>query len=123
MILDIGAVSAILAGDEAVKPVVSAGAMLSVPVIVVGEYRYALINAPKEREIERALDRFVRSVHVLVVDERTAEYYAEVRRHLNGHAISENGAWIAALARQYELPILSRETYFDEIPKVRRIGW
>ncbi len=125
MILDAGAVSAILRGDESIKPVVETGAMLAIPVIVVGEYRYALIDSSKGREIERALDRLIRSLHVLTVDERTAEHYAEIRRRLIGRPrpLPENGIWIGALARQYELPILSRETSFDEIPKVRRIGW
>ena len=125
MIVDAGAVSAILAGYESIKPVVSTGAMLAIPVIVIGEYRYALVDAPKEREIERAFDRLIRSMHVLTVDERTAHYYADVRRRRTGRArsLSENGIWIAALARQYELPILSRESYFDDIPGARRIGW
>ena len=123
MILDLGAVSAILAGEEAIKPVISAGAMLAIPVIVVGEYRSALIGAPKGREIERAFDRLMRALHVLTVDERTAEHYGQVRHELVGRSVSQNGLWIVALARQYELPILSREAYFDEISKVRRISW
>ncbi|MCG8478793.1 MAG: PIN domain-containing protein, partial [Spirochaetales bacterium] len=111
MIVDVGAVSAILAGRESIKPVIFAGAMLAIPVIVVGEYRYALSGSSREREIERAFDRLIRSMHILTIDERTAEYYAVLRRRLAGpaHPPSENGLWIAALARQYELPILSRE--------------
>jgi predicted nucleic acid-binding protein len=31
--------------------------------------------------------------------------------------------WIAALARQHALPILSRDRHFDFVPGLRRIGW
>jgi len=38
-------------------------------------------------------------------------------------ADSANDAWIAALAIQHGLPILSRDEHFDGLPGVQRIGW
>ncbi|MGH8801121.1 MAG: PIN domain-containing protein [Casimicrobiaceae bacterium] len=34
-----------------------------------------------------------------------------------------NDAWIAALALQHRLPLLSRDQHFDVIPQLRRQSW
>jgi predicted nucleic acid-binding protein len=38
-------------------------------------------------------------------------------------SIPTNDLWIAALARQHQLQILSRDTHFDFIEGIVRIGW
>jgi hypothetical protein len=55
----------------------------------------------------------------------TAEHYAEVRADLRkrGQPIPGNDVWLAALARQHALPILSRDRHFDFVPGLRRISW
>ena len=40
-----------------------------------------------------------------------------------GRPIPENDVWIAALARQHELPIVSRDEHFDDVPGVERLAW
>ena len=37
--------------------------------------------------------------------------------------VPANDAWIAALAIQHTLPILSRDTHFDALPGLRRVSW
>jgi predicted nucleic acid-binding protein len=61
----------------------------------------------------------------LAVDGDTADRYAEVRGELkqSGRPIPSNDLWIAALARQHALPLLSRDEHFDSVPGLRRIGW
>lgn len=34
-----------------------------------------------------------------------------------------NDLRIAAIARQHKLPIISRDTHFDHVPGITRIGW
>ncbi|MDR3702337.1 MAG: PIN domain-containing protein [Candidatus Sulfopaludibacter sp.] len=62
---------------------------------------------------------------MLSVDETTANEYAEVRYELKrrGRTIPGNDIWIAALARQHALPLLSRDRHFDFVAGVKRIGW
>jgi predicted nucleic acid-binding protein len=59
------------------------------------------------------------------VDEGTAEHYAEVREELKRMArpIPANDLWIAALARQHRLPIISRDRHFDFVPGLTRLAW
>ena len=51
--------------------------------------------------------------------------YAEVRSELkrSRHPIPGNDIWIAALARQHSLPLLSRDKHFDFVPRLKRLDW
>ena len=40
-----------------------------------------------------------------------------------GSPIPANDAWIAALARQHRMPIVSRDVHFDRVKSVERLGW
>ena len=37
--------------------------------------------------------------------------------------IPANDLWIAALARQHSLPLLSRDRRFDFVAGLKRLGW
>jgi predicted nucleic acid-binding protein len=38
-------------------------------------------------------------------------------------AIPEHDCWIAALAQQHRLPIVSQDRDFDSVKGIQRIGW
>jgi tRNA(fMet)-specific endonuclease VapC len=54
-----------------------------------------------------------------------AKHYAEVRQELrvSGRPIPENDVWIAALARQHKLPVVSQDAHFDAVRGIRRRTW
>jgi tRNA(fMet)-specific endonuclease VapC len=60
-----------------------------------------------------------------VVGADTTTQYAEVRCELRraGTPIPANDAWIAALCRQYALPILSQDQHFDLVKGIQRLSW
>ncbi|PYQ18568.1 MAG: hypothetical protein DMF81_24535, partial [Acidobacteria bacterium] len=41
----------------------------------------------------------------------------------SGRPIPANDAWIAALALQHRLPVLSRDEHFDVVPGLDRRSW
>ena len=125
MILDTNAVSAILAGDEDIAPVLDGAVRHHLPAIVVGEYRYGLKRSRKMRVLEALLEQLERESIVLVVDGGTAKHYADVRDALRrrGRPIPENDVWIAALAVQHRQPIVSQDAHFDAVEGVKRISW
>jgi predicted nucleic acid-binding protein len=55
----------------------------------------------------------------------TALAYARLRAALrrSGRPIPANDAWIAALALQHRLPVLSRDEHFDVVAGLERKGW
>ena len=125
MILDTNGLSAWAEGDEALKPVIQRVDEIVLPVIVLGEYRYGIRQSHKRSRYERWLAELVANCRVLSVDETTANEYAEVRYELkrSGRPIPGNDLWIAALARQHTLPLLSRDRHFDFVAGVERVGW
>jgi predicted nucleic acid-binding protein len=62
---------------------------------------------------------------VLPLTEGTANAYAVVRLAVKqkGTPIPANDAWIAAIALEHGLPVLSRDTHFDSVPRVKRQSW
>jgi len=101
------------------------GTKISLPVIVLGEYRFGLLGSRKRKAIEPALDRLQLMSDVLAVDTETVKPYAKLCDQLKraGQPIPSNDLWIAALAVQHGLPIVSRDGHFDVAPGVQRIAW
>jgi len=57
--------------------------------------------------------------------EETSVYYAAIRSELkaSGSPIPSNDGWIAALAREHRMPIVSRDTHFGRVRNIERLGW
>jgi len=125
VILDTNALSEYLKGQGAVVAIVSRQPQVFLPVIVLGEYRYGLVYSQWRTVLSDQLDEYERLFGILNIDAITARQYAMVRSELRdrGRPIPVNDVWIAALARQHTLPILSRDTHFDEAVGIQRIGW
>ena len=58
-------------------------------------------------------------------DEQTANEYGLIKISLRakGRPIPDNDAWIAALARQYNLPLATRDEHFAEVEGVVLERW
>ncbi len=125
MILDTNGLSALADGDPGLEPILQRASEVAVPVIVLGEYRYGIKQSRSQSQYEKWLESMLANCRVLVVDKGTAEQYAEVRDELKrkGRPIPGNDLWIAALARQHQQPLLSRDQHFDLVPRLKRIGW
>ena len=125
MILDTNAVSDLLAGNPRLERLLSDATRHHLPVIVLGEYRYGILASARRDELEQLLTRLEADSFILYPDRETARHYADIRWQLKraGQPIPENDLWIAALARQHQLTIASRDSHFDHVPEVRRAGW
>jgi tRNA(fMet)-specific endonuclease VapC len=125
VILDTNAVSALFVGDSALGEVLSGEERHHLPVIVIGEYRYGLLGSHRREHLEKLLAALIRESIVLLVDEKTADAYSHVRAELRrkGKPIPENDIWIAALARQHNQTVISRDDHFDHVSDLRRVAW
>lgn len=92
---------------------------------MLGEFRYGIAQSRYWRRYEEWLDGLLLNCRVLRVDEATAAEYATIRGELRraGKPIPANDAWIAALARQHSMPVISRDEHFDSVPKLKRLSW
>ncbi len=125
MILDTNAVSAFAEGNASVREKIATGPGPYLPVIVVGEYRFGLLETRDRQRRLAWLEQLTRHWTVLEISLDTAAAYAEIRQSLKERAtpIPSNDVWIAALARQHNLSILSADPHFDEVSGIRRISW
>jgi tRNA(fMet)-specific endonuclease VapC len=112
-------------GDAELDPILRLATEIAIPSIVLGEYEFGIRQSRDRRKYERWLAAVVAACRVLVVDAGTADEYAAVRAELKriGRPIPSNDLWIAALARQHTLPLLSRDRHFDFVPNLKRTSW
>lgn len=125
MILDTNAVSALFSGDPAIAEVLDGQHRHHLPVIVIGEYRYGLVRSRDRGRLGRLLDLLIDHSIVLPVEVETTAHYATLREELRrrGHPIPENDVWVAALARQHGLPVVTRDSHFDHVAGLDRLSW
>jgi len=116
VILDTNALSAFFDGDASLKAVLGKAVRISIPVIVLGEYRFGLLGSRMRKTIEPALDALQATSDVLVIDTGTVRPYAKLRDRLKraGTPIPSNDIWIAAIATQHGLPILRNQGLLAE---------
>lgn len=125
MILDTNALSAMAGGDPGLERALARTSELSLPAVVLGEYLFGVRQSRARARYEAWLAQVVPLCRLLPVDEHTADQYAELRRELktSGRPIPPNDIWIGALARQYRLPVVSRDQHFDFVQGLVRIAW
>lgn len=125
MILDTNAVSALSFEDPALVAVLEKSLRHHLPVVVIGEYEFGLTASKRHQEFRAWFALLVSESLILTVDRETATHYAAICAALKRHGtpIPSNDLWIAALAVQHGLPVVSRDGHFDAVRGVRRVGW
>ena len=125
MILDTNAISALAEQDKLLTNLVQAAPRIAVTIISLGEYAFGISQSRHRAELEAWLDALLLKVDVLLLEQKTLPFYAEVRGRLKvaGTPIPANDCWIAALAKQHRLPIVSQDRHFDSVKGIQRIGW
>jgi len=125
VILDTNALSAVADNDPAAVCVFRQAASIELPVIVLGEYRFAIAHSRRRTEYEKWLDALIAATRILPVERETSAHYAQIRAELKkaGKPIPSNDLWIAALSRQHRLTLMSQDRHFDAVPRLKRIGW
>ncbi len=125
MILDTNALSAWAEGHAAVETPLRTADRLVVPSVVLGEYYFGIRQSRYRSRYEDWLARYLPLTEIATVTSATADLYADIRLELKrrGAPIPPNDVWIASLARQHGLALLSNDGHFDIVDGVRRIGF
>jgi tRNA(fMet)-specific endonuclease VapC len=125
LILDTNALSSMIDGDTLLRSRVTAAGNIFIPVVVLGEYRFGILQSSRRADYEAWIAEYTQPSQILAMTEATAVHYAEIRLELKraGTPIPVNDLWIAALCRQHNLPILTRDHHFDRVPGLQRQTW
>ncbi len=91
--------------------------------VVLGEYYFGIRQSRHRNRYQQWLRRYLPLAEVATINSTTADVYADIRLQLKraGKPIPSNDAWVAALARQHGLAVLSNDAHFDLVDGVRRI--
>jgi tRNA(fMet)-specific endonuclease VapC len=125
VILDTNALSATADDAPGITEALAKAESAAIPVIVLGEYRFGVLQSRRRVELEAWVQKHLPAFRVLEITEATSHYYAELRVELKhaGTPIPSNDVWIAALSREHRMPVLSRDRHFDLVTGLRRLKW
>jgi tRNA(fMet)-specific endonuclease VapC len=124
-LLDTNIIIAIFNGETLLQRRVTNTPEVFISIVSQGELFYGAYNSQRvEANISR-LEQFSANIAILDCDSKTARSYGILKSKLRkqGTPIPENDLWIAALAHQYDLTLVSRDPHFSVINDVRRENW
>lgn len=123
--LDTNALSAWAGADTALLRILPKDRLWHLPVVALGEFLFGIRRSRERAKLEQWIDGVAASCAILTIDGNTAGQYADIREELRAAAtpIPENDIWIAALCRQHQLTLASRDGRFDKVRGLKRVGW
>jgi tRNA(fMet)-specific endonuclease VapC len=88
-----------------------------IPVTVIGELYFGAFKSKKVEENLQNISNLLENIPVLANSVSTARIYGEIKNQLkeNEKPIPENDIWIAAIAKQYELTVMTNDIHFKEV--------
>ena len=125
MIIDTNALSAWAEAEHELLQSLAPVSQLVLPIIVVGEYKQGILRSRHRDQLTEWLNTTIREVRLGLITLATTDMYARVQLMTRdkGRPIPTNDAWIAALALEHDLPVLSRDSHFDAVDGIKRISW
>ena len=114
MFSDEGAIQAKILNDD-----------VFVAATVIGELRFGAQNSAKVAENHRRIDWLVQQTTILPCDLETAWWYGIIRDRMQrkGRPIPNNDIWIAAIAIQHDLVLVTRDSHFEEVDTLQVQRW
>jgi predicted nucleic acid-binding protein len=122
--LDTNRLTDLFQGDASLAERLGACDEVWLPLIVLGEIKAGFFGGSQSRRNEILLQELLSkpTVGVLLPDRETAQHYARLFVQLRraGTPVPDNDLWIAALALQHDLTLITRDAHFKKIPQLLR---
>ena len=125
VLLDSNIVIALFAGDNGVRQRLEQMDEVFLCSTVLGELYFGALKSQRIEENVRRIDEFADRNATLPCDAETARNYAMLKDRLKrrGRPIPENDIWVAAVAVQFDLVLVSRDDHFEAVERVRLERW
>ena len=93
----------------------------ALPTVAAGELLFGAWNSGLPTKNLVLYRTFIHNLPALLLDALAAEHYAEIRLalKLKGRPIPDNDMWIAAICRAHDVPLLTFDRHFAEVPGLR----
>ena len=124
-LLDTNIVIALLANEKLVLEKLAKAERVFMPSIVLGELIFGAYKSRRADENLARVDELAAGSAILNCDASTGRYYGKIKNNLRlkGRPIPENDIWIAAIAQQYGLTLISRDVHFSEVDDLLLEVW
>ena len=124
-LLDTNIIIWMFTGDPTIQEKMLNGDSLFLASPAVGELYYGAQKSDNVTENLRRVNTFVENHVCLSCDLETARWYGIIRNQLQkkGRPIPNNDIWIAAIAMQYNLVLVTRDSHFDEVESLQTERW
>lgn len=124
-LLDTNIVIAIFANNPAVLSQLPAASQVFIPSVVLGELYYGANKSARSKTNIALIDQFASKSSVLACDADTARHYGSIKDHLRakGTQIPENDIWIAAIASQHKITLVTGDKHFKGIKGITVEAW
>lgn len=124
-LLDTNIVIALLAEDKSVTHQLSQADAALLPSPVVGELYFGARHSSRIKENLEKVSELTTAFSVVECGIQTAWHYGQIKQQLRskGTPIPENDIWIAALAVEYGLILVSRDQHFSYIEGLSWNRW
>ena len=124
-LLDTNVIIALFAKEPVVHERLSNADEVFVPCIALGEMFFGAYKSLRIKENLARINEFVLNSTVLACDTDTAKKYGDIKNQLKekGQPLPENDIWIAAVAQQYDLTLITRDNHFHIIENLKIESW
>ena len=125
ILLDTNIVIEVFEGNKSIADKIDKLSDFHIPAIVLGELYVGINRVVNKLKHLKMLSDFLKVSTIISVDEETSKHYGEIVASLykKGKPIPTNDVWIAAIARQHELTLITRDKHFNEIPDLKIKKW
>lgn len=122
--LDTNRITDLFRGDLELAEQLGTAEEVWIPLFALGEIKAGFQGGTPQRRNESLLNRLLAkpTVGVLLPSRETAEIYARIFVQLRraGAPVPDSDLWIAALALEHDLVLITRDRHFERIPQVVR---
>ena len=120
--LDTNRLTDLFQGDAALAEWLGICEQVWIPLIVLAEIKAGFLGGTQHGRNEALLQALLAkpTVEVLLPGRETAEHYARLFVQLKraGTPVPDNDLWIAALALEHDLVLITRDRHFENIPQL-----
>ena len=120
--LDTNRLTDLFGGDREIAQLLASCEHIYVPLFTLAEIQAGFAGGNRAADNEALLTSFFKraTVTLLLPDRNTASHYARLQVQLKraGTPILINHVWIAALALQHDLTLITRDRHFEKIPQL-----
>lgn len=124
-LLDTNIIIALFANETVVTENLAQVEEVFIPMIAIGELYYGARKSGRVRDNLNRIDELIANISVLGCNAETAVKYGEIKHNLRlkGRPLPENDIWIAAVALQYNLILVTRDAHFQEVENLQTVAW